>query len=123
MNTITRFSINQAQKQLEVTLASGDEFKLAMEFLRVIDANVLISGQGQPSTKLVTHKKDVELTTLESVGKHGFRLLFDDKFSTVLNHEQILELNQHQQSLWQQYLDAIKESGFTRETAIDIKAL
>jgi len=123
MNTITRFSINQAQKQLEVTLASGDELTLAMEFLRVIDANALISGEGQPSTKLVTHKKEVELTTIESVGKHGFRLLFDDKFSTVLNHEQILELNQHQQSLWQQYLDAIKESGFTRETAIDIKAL
>jgi len=123
MNTITRFAIHQAQKQLEVALASGDEFSLPMEFLRVIDANVLISGEGQPSTKLVTHKKDVQLTTIESVGKHGFRLLFDDKFSTILTHEQFIELNQHQQSLWQQYLDAIKASGFTRETAIDIKAL
>ena len=129
MTSITRFTVDMKNKQLRLTAnnqgKSEDETMcFSMEFLRVIDheADEQRANKKANST-LVTNRKDVLLLTIESLGKHGFRLLFDDKFQKIVTVEDLLYLHAEQAELWRQYLSDIKLSGLTRETAIEIKAL
>lgn len=118
MTSITHFVIDKTAKQLTVQRKNDKSLVFAMEFLRVIDD---INSAGK--TALVTNKKHIQLVSIESMGKHGFRLLFDDGFNKAVNEALLEKLSSNYDDLWQHYLDEIKKSGLTRETAIDIKAL
>ncbi len=120
MTLITRFLIDSKQSILTVELSGKTPWQFPMEFLRVIDLNGINTNAKQA---LVTNKKEVQLVNIESVGKHGFRLCFNDSYQTILTENQFKQLHAQHDPLWQAYLDAIKNSGLTRETAIDIKAL
>lgn len=120
MSSITRFIIDSKQRVLTVELSEKSTWEFPMEYLRVIDLNGITANAKQT---LVTNKKEVQLNNIESVGKHGYRLCFDDSYQVVLTQQQLGQLNLHYESLWRAYLDAIKNSGLTRETAIDFKAL
>ena len=93
--------------------------EFSFEFLRVFSPT--------PATKkqppLVCHKKLVRLMAIEPVGKHGFRFVFDDEHSEIYSVEHLVTLAKQQDSLWQQYLAAIKESGHSREAMINITEL
>jgi DUF971 family protein len=120
MSSITRFNIDSRQRMLTVELSETATWEFPMEYLRVIDLNGITTSAKQT---LVTNKKEVQLNNIESVGKHGYRLCFDDNYQVILNEQEFKQLHAQQETLWLAYLDAIKNSGLTRETAIDIKAL
>lgn len=116
--TIARFNLNNSKNQLEVfTDNTNTPWQLGFEFLRVI---VMTEDGKQP---LVTNQKDACITAIESVGKHGYRFIFKDSYQVIFNEEDLAYLAQHKDELWQQYLDAIKTNGLSREAMIDIKQL
>ncbi len=88
---------------------------LSYEYLRI--------STEQPVKKVISHKKQVQLLTIEPVGKHGFRLCFDDSYRAIYSVSFLIELARNYQQRWQQYLDDIKASGHSREMSIDIKQL
>jgi len=72
---------------------------------------------------VTSHKKNVLLTHIESVAKHGYRLIFDDGHSAIFSEEYIQTLALEYESRWKNYLDELKISGHSREAMIDIKQL
>ncbi|WP_286264346.1 hypothetical protein [Thalassotalea atypica] len=129
MTSITRFVLNMKYKQLHLVSSNQEKGEdetmcFPMEFLRVIDHEAdKLHAHKKSKPTLITNRKGVLLVAVESVGKHGFRLLFDDQFQRIVTEEELGYLYANQSVLWQQYLDDIKSSGLTRETAIEIKAL
>ncbi len=123
MGSITQFKLNKADRLLNIEFEVLPTLSFSMEFLRVIDPSNAALTPNKKATQVVSNKKQVLLTTVESIGKHGYRLVFDDGFQTLIDESAFLLLNQHKETLWQTYLEAIKESGFTREATIEIKSL
>lgn len=123
MGSITQFKLNKASKVLSIEFEVLPTLNFSMEFLRVIDPSAVAQNPSNKAAPVVSNKKQVLLIAVESIGKHGYRLVFDDGFQKLVDESTFLLLNQNEASLWQDYLEAIKESGFTREATIEIKSL
>ena len=111
-------------KANELMLLFSDNFQqsLSYEFLRVYSPLEQTSVKGKPKPP-VSHKKMVKLIAIESVGKHGFRFIFDDQHVAIYGQQLLQEYAHNKSRLWQQYSDALKLSGHSREAMIDIKQL
>jgi DUF971 family protein len=121
---ITHFIIDNALHSLAIEFSPNkniSDAQLSFEYLRISSAassaNKLKSGQ------VTSNKKNVLLTRIESVAKHGYRLIFDDGHSAIFSEEYIQTLALEYESRWQNYLSELKISGHSREAMIDIKQL
>ena len=117
---ITKFIINHHKKSLTVNLIKGKAVCLHFEYLRVFTPAMNSSPKKQT---LVTHKKSVNLLAIESVGKHGYRFIFDDQHSAIYTFEYLLILSKEYEQRWQHYLTELKASGHSREAIINITQL
>lgn len=124
---VNEFIVNKFDKTLIVKFDNQGVIEFDMEYLRVVPAFAFQqldqqqSAQSQKTNiKPVSNKKCVLLSIIESLGKHGFRLLFDDGHSVIITIDEFFYLQQNQQSLWQQYLTELNKSGLSREATIDI---
>lgn len=117
---IQKFIINQNEKSLTINLVNGKAACLSFEFLRVFSPTVQ-AQQKQPN--IVSHKKLVKLLAIEHVGKHGYRLIFDDQHSAIYPAEFLIVLIKEQKQRWQQYLADLQASGHSREAMINITQL
>ena len=118
--TITQFIINNTEKRLTINFAKSKSAHLSFEYLRVSSpVPQTVKGKKTP----VAHKKSVVLTGIENVGKHGFRLLFDDQHSAIFPIEYLTLLCQEYEQRWQSYLTELKASGHSREVMINITQL
>jgi len=119
--TIKRFIINKTDKSLSllVNLAKTQEksYLLSFEYLRISSP---VSSAKKPQT-VISHKKQVQLLAIESVAKHGYRLIFDDQHSAIFSDDYLQRLITEQTPRWQTYLDELKSSGHSREAMINIK--
>jgi len=121
---ITRFIIDNALHSLAIEFSTNKnitEAQLSFEYLR-------ISSAASPASKVkagqvISHKKNVLLTHIESVAKHGYRLIFDDGHSVIFSEAYLQTLALEYESRWQDYLGELKISGQSREAMIDIKQL
>jgi len=122
---IERFTLNNKQAELFIKfsankLSSSKEVSLSYEFIRVLSPQGTDGKQGKT---LVSHKKQVQLLAIESVGKHGYRFIFDDQHSAIYTESYLDGLCQRNNELWQQYLNELKASGHSREAMITITEL
>ena len=117
---IQNFIINTREKSLTVNFINGKTACLSFEYLRVFTPKV---SDSQKQKTLVTHKKQVILTTIENVGKHGYRLIFDDQHSDIYPAEYVALLIKEYKQRWQHYLNELKASGHSREAMIGITQL
>jgi len=120
---ITDFIINNTENSLTINIimskaVKGKNAQLSFEYLRVFSP---ITGNKQQV--LVSHKKSVILTAIENVGKHGYRLLFDDQHSEIYSSDYLALLIKEQDQRWQYYLAELKDSGQSREPMINITQL
>ena len=121
---ITRFIIDNALHSLAIEFSANKNItdaQLSFEYLRI--SSVPSSVNKLKSGQVTSHKKGVLLTHIESVAKHGYRLIFDDGHSVIFSEEYIQTLALEYESRWQSYLDELKVSGHSREAMIDIKQL
>jgi len=121
---ITRFIIDNALNCLVIEFSTNKNItdaQLSFEYLRISSA---ASSANKTTTGQVTsHKKGVLLIHIESVAKHGYRLIFDDGHSVIFSEAYLQILALEYESRWQRYLDELKISGHSREAMIDIKQL
>ena len=118
--TIKKFIIDHHKKHLTVNLIKGKAVCLSFEYLRVFTPAMNNSHKKQT---LVTHKKLIDLLAIESVGKHGYRLVFDDQHSAIYTPEYFSILIKEYEERWQLYLAELKASGHSREAMINITQL
>lgn len=126
MLKINRFVINSTDAcltlQFDNAKRDNSNTSLSFEYLRVFSPT---DEKGNPveTTPKVYHKKQVQLLTIESVGKHGYRFIFDDNHSNIYSAEYIQVLVAEQRQRWQLYLASTDQTINNREATIEITEL
>jgi len=115
---ITGFTINNAENNLTIKFVNSKVAQLSFEYLRVFSP---VTGNKQQA--LVSHKKSITLTAIENVGKHGYRLVFDDQHSAIYSADYLELLIKEYEQRWQHYLSELKASGHSRDAMINITQL
>ena len=115
---ITGFKINNTDNNLTITFDNSKVSQLSFEYLRVCS-----SVTDNKQQVLVAHKKSIILSTIENVGKHGYRLVFDDQHSAIYSSDYLELLIKEHDQRWQHYLSELKDSGHSREATINITQL
>jgi DUF971 family protein len=115
MTSITQFILDADNAQLKITFNHNEAHCYSIEYLRVCAPSV--------TKALVSHKKQVKLVTIEPIGKHGYRFIFDDEFSDIYTTEYLHLLHQEYDNRWQAYLNDIAKSQHSREASINFTAV
>ena len=122
MTNINRFTIDRAKASVLIQFDELEQTgaELSFEYLRVFAPT---DDKGKPTGLLpkVYHKKQVQLLGIESVGKHGFRLMFDDDHSNTYSDEYLHVLVAEYEQRWQHYINSVNTAINSREATIEIK--
>lgn len=114
---IVQFTLSIKQKKLTLNFDDNRQLSYSIEYLRVFSP-----AEAKPKNGSVTpevfHKKDIQLNTIEPVGKYGHRLIFDDQHSAIYADNDFLMLYQNYERNWQEYCDKLT-SVQSRETSIN----
>lgn len=101
---------------LEVTWAGGERCELDAEFLRVHSPSAEVRGHGRDDAVLQSGKRGVGIREIEPTGRYAIRIRFDDGHdSGIYSWEYLHELCRNRETLWQRYLDALREAGAHRD--------
>jgi DUF971 family protein len=117
MTIPTEITLHQQSKQLEIAFDDGLRCQLPYEFLRVHSPSAEVRGHGPGQEVLQIGKQDVNVIGVEPVGSYALKIKFDDGHDTGLyTWEFIRHLGDHQEALWQEYLQRIEVSGASRHS-------
>jgi DUF971 family protein len=112
----TDIRLHKKTAVLELRYADGSVHSLPAEFLRVYSPSAEVRGHGIGQEVLQTGKRFVKINSIDPVGHYAIQLHFDDGHSTgIFTWEYLRELALGQQTLWDQYLERLKEAGARRE--------
>ena len=90
--------------------------ELPAELLRVESPSAEVQGHGGDSKTIVAGRRHVGIIGLEPVGTYALRIRFDDMHDTGLyTWDWLYNLGANQDAIWQNYLDALKEKGLSRD--------
>ncbi|KAB0505202.1 MULTISPECIES: gamma-butyrobetaine hydroxylase-like domain-containing protein [Pseudomonas] len=110
----TDIKLHKASKTLTLKYASGEEYHLPAEFLRVHSPSAEVQGHGKPILQF--GKIGVGLTKVEPAGQYALKLTFDDGHdSGLFTWEYLYQLAVRQEDLWNDYLAELKAAGKTRD--------
>ncbi|MHC8392363.1 gamma-butyrobetaine hydroxylase family protein [Pseudomonas sp. LB3P93] len=110
----TDIKLHKASKTLSLKYASGEEYHLPAEFLRVHSPSAEVQGHGKPILQF--GKIGVGLTKVEPAGQYALKLTFDDGHdSGLFTWEYLYQLGVRQEDLWNDYLGELKAAGKTRD--------
>ena len=115
----TDIRLHQQSRKLDITFNDGASFTLSCEYLRVYSPSAEVRGHGAGQEVLQVGKETVNILAIEPVGQYAIRLIFSDEHDTGLyTWDYLYDLGQHQDTLWQTYLDRLAAAGIQRkETA------
>lgn len=106
--------LHKASKTLTLKYASGEEYHLPAELLRVHSPSAEVQGHGKPI--LQYGKLNVGLTKVEPAGQYALKLTFDDGHdSGLFTWEYLHELAVRQEALWADYLQELGKAGKSRD--------
>ncbi|WP_122596275.1 gamma-butyrobetaine hydroxylase-like domain-containing protein [Pseudomonas viridiflava] len=106
--------LHKASKTLTLKYASGEEYHLPAELLRVHSPSAEVQGHGKPI--LQYGKLNVGLTKVEPAGQYALKLTFDDGHdSGLFTREYLHELAVRQEALWADYLQELEKAGKSRD--------
>ena len=75
-----------------------------------------MQGHAPGEEKLQVGKLNVGITGVDAVGNYALRFRFDDGHdSGIYSFEYLAELGQHQDELWNKYLQEMSVSGYSRD--------
>ncbi|ATE80098.1 MULTISPECIES: gamma-butyrobetaine hydroxylase-like domain-containing protein [Gammaproteobacteria] len=110
----TDIKLHKASKTLTLKYASGEEYHLPAEFLRVHSPSAEVQGHGKPILQF--GKIGVGLSKVEPAGQYALKLTFDDGHdSGLFTWEYLYQLAVRQEDLWNDYLAELKAAGKTRD--------
>jgi len=128
MINISKFTLHADQNILEVELINtlpeqSSKLSLPYEYLRVFSPTecqkALVNNQEVPP---VFHKKNVQLSHIEPLGKHGYRFIFNDGFNDIYCVEHLCTLSKSFDTNWPSYLNTLTTAN-SREESINFKAV
>lgn len=111
-------SINVHKKSatLELKYENGDSHTLTAEYLRVFSPSAEVQGHSPEQAVLQFGKKNVAFKNLEPQGHYAIKIVFSDGHdSGIYSWDYLLELAINHETKWQQYLDALREAGKSRD--------
>lgn len=118
----TDIKLHKASKTLTLKYASGEEYTLPAEFLRVHSPSAEVQGHGKPILQF--GKLNVGLSGLEPAGQYALKLTFDDGHdSGLFTWEYLEQLCLRQEQLWAEYLDELHKAGKARDPAESVVKL
>ena len=110
----TDIKLHKASKTLTLKYASGEEYHLPAEFLRVHSPSAEVQGHGKPILQF--GKIGVGLTKVEPAGQYALKLTFDDGHdSGLFTWDYLYQLGVRQEDLWNDYLAELKSAGKSRD--------
>jgi DUF971 family protein len=122
-NAPTKIQLHKQSQLLELHFGA-EQFSLSAEFLRVHSPSAEVMGHGPNQAVLQYGKQDVAITRIERAGNYAIKLIFDDGHdSGIYTWDYLHELGRDKDKLWQEYLDALRNSGKTREKDTSIVKL
>ncbi len=108
--------LKREEKVLEVDFEDGKTFSLRAELLRVESPSAEVQGHGPDQKTIVAGRRHVGIMGVESVGNYAIRINFDDLHDTgIYSWDTLYDYGQRQDELWQDYLDALKAQGLSRD--------
>ncbi|MFJ7798188.1 MULTISPECIES: DUF971 domain-containing protein [unclassified Pseudomonas] len=118
----TDIKLHKASKTLSLKYASGEEYHLPAEFLRVHSPSAEVQGHGKPILQF--GKIAVGLSKVEPAGQYALKLTFDDGHdSGLFTWEYLYQLAVRQEDLWNDYLAELKAAGKTRDPSQSVVKL
>lgn len=112
----TEINYHQVSRILELSFEDGLNFRFTAEFLRVHSPSAEVKGHGPGQQVLQLDKHDVSISKIEPIGHYALKLYFDDGHDTGLfSWRYLYELGQNHESLWQKYLNRLKQAGHERK--------
>ena len=107
--------LHQASRRLEISFDDGRTAMLSCEYLRVYSPSAEVRGHGAGQEVLQVGKELVNITGIEPVGNYAVRLTFSDGHDTGLySWDYLYDLAEHQDTLWQAYLERLAAAGVQR---------
>ena len=118
----TDIKLHKASKTLTLKYATGEEFTLPAEFLRVHSPSAEVQGHGKPILQF--GKLNVGLSKIEPAGQYALKLTFDDGHdSGLFTWDYLYQLAVRQDALWADYLAELKAAGKTRDPSQSVVRL
>ncbi|WP_339544971.1 DUF971 domain-containing protein [Pseudomonas sp. RA_35y_Pfl2_P32] len=118
----TDIKLHKASKTLSLKYASGEEYQLSAEFLRVHSPSAEVQGHGKPILQF--GKIGVGLSKVEPAGQYALKLTFDDGHdSGLFTWDYLYQLAQRQDDLWTDYLGELKAAGKSRDPSESVVKL
>lgn len=108
--------LHRADQTLELRYATGRQFMLSAEYLRVFSPSAEVRGHGLEEPVLVPGKRAVGIQEIVPVGQYAVRLVFDDGHDSGLYSWDVLwELGREQEKNWARYQQRLAEHGMSRD--------
>ena len=108
--------LKREEKVLEIDFEDGKTFSLRAELLRVESPSAEVQGHGPGQKTIVAGRRHVGIMGVEPVGNYAIRINFDDLHDTgIYSWDTLYDYGQRQDELWQDYLDALKAQGPSRD--------
>jgi DUF971 family protein len=107
-------NLHKASKTLSLHYGPDESYTLPAELLRVHSPSAEVQGHGKPVLQF--GKLGVGLSKIEPAGQYALKLTFDDGHdSGLFTWDYLYQLAVRQDALWQDYLQALKDAGKTRD--------
>ncbi|MCH7831683.1 MAG: DUF971 domain-containing protein [Proteobacteria bacterium] len=108
--------LKREEKVLEIDFEDGKTFSLPAELLRVESPSAEVQGHGPDQKTIIAGRRHVGILSVEPVGNYAIRINFDDLHDTgIFSWDTLYDYGQRQDELWQDYLDALKAKGLSRD--------
>ncbi len=115
-------NLHKASKILTLKYASGEEYHLPAELLRVHSPSAEVQGHGKPILQF--GKINVGLSKIEPAGQYAVKLTFDDGHdSGLFTWDYLYQLGVRKDELWQDYLAELKAAGKSRDPSESVVKL
>lgn len=108
----TEINLHRKSRLLRMTFSDGETFDLPCEYLRVFSKAAEVVTRDLPETG----KEQVNIDRIEPQGSYAIRIVFDDGHDTgIYSWETLYDLGVNLEAYWQDYLDRLAATGYTRE--------
>ena len=112
----TELRLKREEKILEVDFDTGESFSLPAELLRVESPSAEVQGHSPGQKTIVAGRRHVGIMDVTPVGNYAVCIKFDDLHDTgIYTWDLLYDFGQHQDQIWQGYLDALSRDGLSRD--------
>jgi len=113
--------LHQRSRELELSYAGGEHYRLSCEYLRVYSPSAEVRGHGPGQEVLQTGKQGVNISAIRPVGHYALQLVFDDGHDTGLySWDYLYQLAVEQEARWEDYLRRLREAGANRDPEVQV---